>query len=134
MGYAGAARFPGAASGLGAGGFPKFVTVCLGILGALQAVKSYTELRKNPGQDKQVLKAADLLGAGILLASFGLYIVLVRPLGYILSTTLFFFLFMLIYGERKWVRMVVISVCFSVVAYYLFTKVFYVMLPHGSLF
>ena len=132
MGYAGAARFPGAASGLGAGGFPKFVTVCLGILGALQAVKSYTELRKNPGQDKQVLKAADLLGAGILLASFGLYIVLVRPLGYILSTTLFFFLFMLIYGERKWVRMVVISVCFSVVAYYLFTKVFYVMLPHGS--
>ena len=134
LGYAGAARFPGAASGLGAGGFPKFVTVCLGILGALQAVKSYTELRKNPGQDKQVLKAADLLGAGILLASFGLYIVLVRPLGYILFTTLFFFLFMLIYGERKWVRMVVISVCFSVVAYYLFTKVFYVMLPHGSLF
>lgn len=134
LGYAGAARFPEASSGLGAGGFPKFVAVCLGILGALQAVKSYAALRRNPGEDKPVLKATDLLGAGMLLVSFGLYIALVRPLGYILATTLFFFLFMFLYGERKVLRMAVISAVFSVAAYYLFTRVFYVMLPHGSLF
>ena len=122
LGYAGAARFPEASSGLGAGGFPKFVAVCLGILGALQAVKSYAALRRNPGEDKPVLKATDLLGAGMLLVSFGLYIALVRPL------------FMFLYGERKVLRMAVISAVFSVAAYYLFTRVFYVMLPHGSLF
>lgn len=134
LGYMGASRFPEPSAGLGAGGFPQFVTICLGVLGAIQAVKSYMALRKNPDQDKAVLKAADLFGAGSLLISFGVYVWLVQPLGYIISTTLFFFLFMLIYGERKWFRMVIISVVFSIVTYYLFVKVFYVMLPKGRIF
>ncbi len=63
-----------------------------------------------------MLKAStDLLG-GDAAGELRLYIALVRPLGYILATTLFFFLFMFLYGERKVLRMAVISAVFSVAA------------------
>lgn len=132
--YWGASAFPVLDSGLGAGGFPKFIAVCLGVLGTVLAVTSYVRLRKCRDQEKQVLRKGDLLGAAVLASAFYLYIVLVKPLGYVLATTIFFFLFMLIYGERKWLRMAVISVGFSVAAYLLFRNVFYIMLPKGILF
>ena len=132
--YSGASRFPAAAKGLGAGGFPKFIAVCLGILGVILAVKSFLQMRRNSGRDQRVLRRNDLLGAGALVVLFYLYILLVRPLGYMVSTTLFFFLFMVIYGERKWLRMCIISVSFSVIAFFLFKNVFYIMLPQGTLF
>lgn len=132
--YSGASRFPATPTGLGAGGFPKFIAVCLGILGVILAVKSFLQLRKDGSRDQRVLHRNDLLGAGALVILFYLYIMLVRPLGYMVSTTLFFFLFMVIYGERKWLRMCIISVCFSVIAFFLFKNVFYIMLPQGTLF
>ena len=76
----------------------------------------------------------ELLYAAALAAVFFLYILVVKPLGYILSTILVFPVFMFIYGERRWLRMGVISVVFSVVTFYLFERVFYVFLPHGSVF
>lgn len=132
--YYEASQFAEASSGLGAGGFPKFIAVCLGILGIILAVKSFLQLKADGNQDKQVLTRHDLLGAMSLVAAFYFYIVLVKPLGYVVATALFFYLFMTIYGERKWIRMAVISVCFSVIAYYLFKNVFYIMLPQGMLF
>ncbi len=132
--YSSASRFPETPTGLGAGGFPKFIAVCLGILGVILAVKSFLQMKKNSGQDQKVLCRKDLLGAGALVVLFYLYIMLVRPLGYMISTTVFFFLFMVIYGERKWLRMCIISVSFSVIAFFLFKNVFYIMLPQGRLF
>ncbi len=132
--YSGAGRFPKTPTGLGAGGFPKFIAVCLGILGLLLAMKSFLQMKKNGGRDQKVLCRNDLLGSGALVVLFYMYIILVKPLGYMVSTTLFFFLFMVIYGERKWLCMCIISVCFSVIAFFLFKNVFYIMLPQGTLF
>ncbi len=123
-----------ASAGLGAGGFPKFVALCLGVLGLIQVVVSYLNLKKYPDQEKKVLNKKELLGAFFLVIGFALYIVLVKPLGYIIATGLFLLLFFFIYGERKWIRMIIVSVCFSVICYYLFKNVFYVMLPAGALF
>lgn len=132
--YCSASALPAATSGLGAGGFPKFIAFCLGILGIIQAVTSYKKMKKHPGEDKKVLHKDELLGVLIMVIAFGLYIALVKPLGYILSTIIFLNIFFYIYGERKPVRMIIISVCFSVICYYLFKNVFYVMLPAGTLF
>ena len=126
-----ASLLPPAASGIGAGGFPKFVAVCLGILGAALSIQAYLGMKK--GDSSQTLPdKKELLYAAALAAVFFLYILVVKPLGYILSTILVFPVFMFIYGERRWLRMGVISVVFSVVTFYLFERVFDVFLPHGS--
>lgn len=131
--YYGADQFPKSASGIGAGGFPKFIAFCLGILGVLLAIKSYMKLKKGE-KDVHVLNLRELLYAGILVITFYSYIVLVKPLGYIISTSIFFFVFMFIFGEQKWFRMTIISITFSVAIYYLFEKVFYIILPRGNFF
>ncbi len=132
--WLGADAMPKAAAGMGAGGYPKFLAVCIGIFGLLLAVRAYLRLRKNPAQkDQKRLNARELLFAGLLGVSFLAYTQLVKPLGYILATFLFFNVFMFIYGERKWWRMLLVSVLFSVSVYFLFEKVFYIMLPNGIL-
>lgn len=128
-----ASLLPPAASGIGAGGFPKFVAVCLGILGTALAIQAFLGMRKEASGQK-VIDKKELLYAAALAAVFFLYIMVVKPLGYIVSTIIVFPVFMFIYGERRWLRMGIISVVFSVVTFYLFEKVFYVFLPHGSLF
>ena len=129
-----ASKFPEAPSGLGASGFPKFIAICLGFLGIILTITSYLCWKKNPEQEQQVLKRHELLEAGTLAATFWLYVQLVTPFGYVISTILFSFLFMYIFGERKWIRMVLVSVGFSVSSFFLFRNIFYIMLPTGTLF
>lgn len=132
--YYEASKFPEAAKGLGAGGFPKFIAICLGVLGILLVITSYLKWQKNKDQERNVLTVNDLVGAAMIAVTFWLYIVLVRPLGYIAATSIFSGILMVIYGERKWFRLILICVGFSVIAFFLFRNVFYVMLPTGSLF
>lgn len=119
--------------GLGAGGFPKFVSVCLGALGAALSIRAMLRIKRGQ-KDTPKLKKEELISAGLLVVAFFLYTLLVRPLGYLIATPLFFFIFMLIYGERKWIRMTIVSVVFSVAVFFLFEKVFYILLPHGRIF
>ena len=131
--YYEASKFPEAAKGLGAGGFPKFIAVCLGIFGMLLMITSYLKWKKNKEQEKNVLTLNGLIGAAMIAVTFWMYIILVRPLGYIAATSLFSAILMIIYGERKWIRLIVVCVGFSVIAFFLFRNVFYVMLPVGNL-
>lgn len=128
-----ASLLPPASSGIGAGGFPKFVAVCLGILGAALSIQSFLEMKKGE-EGSGGLDRKEVLYAAILAGIFFLYIMVVKSLGYIVSTILVFPAFMFVYGERRWLRMAVISVVFSFVTFYLFERVFYVFLPHGSIF
>ena len=132
--YYEASKFPEAAKGLGAGGFPRFIAVCLGIFGILLMITSYLKWKKNKEQEKNVLTLNGLIGAAMIAVTFWMYIILVRPLGYIAATSLFSAILMIIYGERKWIRLIVVCVGFSVIAFFLFRNVFYVMLPVGNLF
>ncbi len=131
--YYEASKFPEAAKGLGAGGFPKFIAVCLGIFGILLMITSYLKWKKNKEQEKNVLTLNGLIGAAMIAVTFWMYIILVKPLGYIAATSLFSAILMIIYGERKWIRLIVVCVGFSVIAFFLFRNVFYVMLPVGNL-
>ena len=131
--YYEASKFPEAAKGLGAGGFPRFIAVCLGIFGILLMITSYLKWKKNKEQEKNVLTLNGLIGAAMIAVTFWMYIILVRPLGYIAATSLFSAILMIIYGERKWIRLIVVCVGFSVIAFFLFRNVFYVMLPVGNL-
>lgn len=129
----GSKSLPASDQGLGAGGFPLFIGICLAFMGLILAVRSILRIRKQTEADIKKLNKRDLLLAGALAVSFLIYTLLVKPLGYILATFCFFLLFMYMFGERRWLRMILISVVFSVGVYFLFQKVFFVMLPSGLL-
>ena len=61
------------------------------------------------------------------------YFLLVQPLGYIITTFLFFAVTALYLGFRKITSLTVISLVFTLALYWTFAKVFYVPLPKGIL-
>lgn len=132
--YKGASGFKIAEKGMGAGGFPKFLAVVIALLGLLLAITAYLKLRQNPNGDKKVLNGKEILMILLMVAMFGVYLGIIKTVGYLISTMVFTFIFFFIYGDRKWLRMIIISVLFTVISYYLFRNVFYVMLPMGTLF
>lgn len=131
--YMTANQMPVAETGLGAGGFPKFIALGLGVLGILLAIRSFHRI-KSGDKDKQKVNLKELLNVAKLAVAVGLYIFVMRYIGFLIATPIFFFLFMYIYGERKWKQMVIISVALSIALYLIFEKGFQVMLPSGILF
>ncbi|MGE4353694.1 MAG: tripartite tricarboxylate transporter TctB family protein [Oscillospiraceae bacterium] len=72
----------------------------------------------------------------ITLILIGIYISLMRPLGFILSTILYLFVQILLIAPRekkKPVFIAILSIAFSFAIYTIFTKGFYVILPPGIL-
>ncbi len=61
------------------------------------------------------------------------YALLFEPLGYIVSSTLALFVLMIIFGNRKWWLMALVSVALSVLLYLLFYYVMQTNLPAGVL-
>ena len=110
------------------------VVLILALLGLLLVITAYIKLRQNPNGDKKVLNGKELLMIALMVALFGLYLGIIKKVGYPISTAVFTFLFFFIYGDRKWLRMIIISVLFTAITYVLFRNVFYVMLPMGTLF
>ena len=132
--YKGASGFKLAEKGMGAGGFPKFLAIIIALLGLLLVITAYLKLRQNPEGDKKVLNGKELLMIALMVALFGLYLGIIKTVGYPISTAVFTFVFFYIYGDRKWLRMIIISILFTAITYILFRNVFYVMLPMGTLF
>lgn len=130
--YLFAAKLPQVDTGLGAGGFPQFVAVCMGGLGLLLSAVSFIKLRAE-GDTHINLHKREVLLAAALVAGFAVYLMVVRFLGYLIATPIFFFLFGIIYGDRKWLRLALVSISFTIAVYLLFEKVFYIILPHGIL-
>ena len=130
--WLGADAMPKADMGMGAGGYPKFLAVCIGIMGILLSVRAYVGMKQNPGEkDAKRLDAKELLYAGALVVSFLVYTMVVKSLGYMLATIIFFIIFMLIYGERRPKVLFGVSIPLSIGIYFLFEKVFLIMLPNG---
>lgn len=81
-----------------------------------------TELQKR-GLIRGLLAIADCL----------VYVLLFKPLGYILSSMLAVFAMMLIFGNRKWWLMVLISVVLPILLYFAFHGLLQTNLPVGIL-
>ena len=117
--------------GIGPAGFPKFISIVLGILGLVQTVTALSCGVKAPefNVDK---KAASLFIAAVAM-SFA-YVLLVDTLGFLLLTPLLLIGLMVLFGERSIVRMLIIALITTVCIWLLFTKVFMIFLPVGRIF
>jgi len=128
-----ACQLPVAKVGLGAGGYPKFITVILCTLAIILSIQSYFKMRKNL-KDERKTTAKELLSVGALALSFFLYLVSMKYIGFLISTPIFLLLFLYQYGERNWIRMILVSVITPALIYVLFQYVFKVILPNGYFF
>ena len=127
---------PPATFGLGPGGYPMLVTGAMLLLGAILAVQGWLGIRRlaahkaetGPAKKKTVT-LAELKGIVFLAFSFWAYVFLLKYLGYLITTPIFLFLFLFLYGNRKWLQMVLISIISTGITWALFTYAFLIYLP-----
>jgi hypothetical protein len=125
-----ASRMPPAANyGLGPGGYPMLVSGVLILLGVILAVQGWLGIRRRASAQKPVLTLAEFKGIALLALSFWAYVFLMKYLGFLITTPVFLFLFLLQYGDRKWPRMVLTSLIATGISWALFTYSFRIFLP-----
>ena len=120
-----------AKTGIGAGGYPKFIGAVLFILGACQiGVSLFHGVRKPEfrADRKKIVRLAGLVGAMVL------YLWLLPHLGFVIMTPILLIALMLLFGIRRRVLGIIVAIVFTIIVYLLFTQVFMVFLPRFTLF
>ena len=117
--------------GIGPAGFPKFIAIVLAVLGLAQTATALSTGVKAPefNVDK---KAASLFIAAVAM-SFA-YVLLVDMIGFLIMTPLLLVGLMYLFGERSFVKMIIIAAITTVCIWLLFTEVFMIFLPVGRIF
>ena len=89
--------------------------------------------KQQPAKARQKIDRAYLLRFILLAVGGFLYTRIIRYTGYVVATPLFIAAAMLIFAEKKWYRIVLISSCTTAVLYLVFRMVFRVPLPRFGL-
>ena len=117
--------------GIGPSGFPKFISVVLGILGLAQTLTALSCGVEKPKFDVDK-RAASLFVAAVAMSVA--YVMLVTQIGFIILTPLLLIGLMYLFGERSIVKMLIIAVITTACIWLLFTEVFMIFLPTGRIF
>lgn len=115
---------------LGSGYFPKVVA---GTMIVLSILNLFLNLKKTHIEDENNTKS-DLFGGLSTIALIGIYSLLYQKVGFLIGTSLYLFLQILILApkeKRNIMLFAIISVVFSVLVYYLFTRIINMPLPKG---
>ena len=114
--------------------FPRFVTICLFLLSLLLLIQGIGKQRKQHLERPRVKIDRAYLKRFVLMAVAGLiYTRIIRYTGYVVATPLFIAAAMIIFAEKKWYRIVLISIGVTAVLYLVFRMVFRVPLPRFGL-
>jgi putative tricarboxylic transport membrane protein len=108
---------------LGAGFFPRICALAVGACGMGLAVQGWKRTDK---QKLPVFAWNKLITMAIILAAYAMAL---RFLGFVISTILFVIVCMLFMGERKPITLVLVPLSVAFGIYFLFEKVFLILLP-----
>lgn len=127
-------RFPDLSIALSPTVFPRFVTVSLFILSVVLLAQGIRKQVKHRGERRKINVEWAYVIRFVLLGTAGLlYIRIMRYAGYIVATPVFIAASMIIFKEKKWHRIVLVSVVTTAVLYSVFRMFFRVPLPRFSL-
>jgi len=116
--------------------FPQFVSVCLFILSLVLLIQGVTGVKKESEQKKVKLALNNIfllkMLTMIILAFF--YIRVLPLMGYKIATPLFLAGSMLLFNEKRWFMIVIVSIVATALLYILFRIVFKIPLPRFNLF
>ena len=117
--------------------FPRFVTVSLFILSSILMIQGLSKRlvrRKEatPARGGEAAPKRSFVIRFLLLAADALlYTILLEPAGYIIATPPCLAISMLIFGDRKWYRILLVSVLSPLFLYAIFRMIFRVPLPRS---
>ncbi len=106
--------------------FPRIAAIGFVVIGGLYLV---TSLRMDELSTFRELPASAYLNLAVVIALMVAYVVLLRPLGYALSSMLVATSISLYYGSRNIFGIAVVGFCAPLAIYYLFTRMLHVSLP-----
>jgi len=129
-------QFPKQTVALSPAVFPKFVTAGLFILSVALLIQGIAGVKKYSEQKKVELTLNKIFIIRLLLMiTFAFLYIQILPLaGFILATSLFLAGLMLLFNEKRWFRVMAVSIITTALLYILFRIVFKVFLPRFSLF
>jgi len=122
-------------SGLSPRVFPQFVAVCTMIFSGILIIKN-VRLLTVPGiaaGEKKKLDSVFAARFGVFSTAGLLYVLLIDKIGYLIATPLLIAGAMILFGEKRWYRVLLVSVLTTLVLYMLFRMVFRVPLPRNPL-
>lgn len=111
--------------------FPTIVSIIAIAMSLIMLIKAIVkpEIRE-PLTD---LEKKGLLRGLFTIADCFVYILLFKRLGYILTSMICYFALMLIFGNRKWVQMIIMAIVLPLILFFAFTKLLGTNLPLGVL-
>lgn len=116
---------------------PKVIAIITIILGGVQVVNGYRQMKAyQPSDESGENKKLEYWRVGATIVSFIIYVNLIEVVGFLIMTFIYLIMQMNILSvqeERKQVRFVIISLVTAVFVYFLFRNVFNVMIPAGIL-
>jgi len=124
---------PKAELGIGPGDYPKVICYVLFALGFILAIRTVVECKGIPMIDFKNINKRYLLRAGIMVLMSYVYYKFVKKVGFLLMTPVYLYMSELLFGYKKKIKGAIITVIFTTGIYFLFTKVFLVILPRGIL-
>ena len=131
--YCNASKMPKSARGIGPGDYPRIICGVLIVLCVIQIIRILVEHKGIPLIDFKNTNVKYLVRASVMILLSWLYYTFLKKVGFLALTPVFLFTSFLLFGYRKWVRGAIYSVAFSTAVYFLFVKVFLVLLPKGIL-
>lgn len=106
--------------------FPRIAAIGFLLIGAIYFVASLRMDEPNPFRE---LPASAYLNLAVVLVAMVLYVALLKPLGYALSSALVAIAISLYYGSRNIFGIAFVGVAAPLAIYYLFTRMLTVSLP-----
>ena len=122
-------------SGLSPRVFPQFVAVCTMVFSAMLIAKNVRLLGADDTseQEKKKLDTSFAARFSAFSAAGLLYVLVIDKIGYLIATPLLIAGAMIIFNEKRWYRVLLVSVFTTLVLYILFRMVFRVPLPRNPL-
>ncbi|UCF96672.1 MAG: tripartite tricarboxylate transporter TctB family protein [Spirochaetaceae bacterium] len=127
-------RFPELTIALSPTVFPRFVTICLFVLSLLLLIQGLRKQMTGREEKSKMKLDRAYLFRFILIAVIGfLYTRIIRYTGYLVATPLFIAANMFTFEEKKWYRIVLVSIITTAILYGVFRMIFRVPLPRFNL-
>lgn len=128
-----AQKLPTKAKGIGPGVYPTFISILLLFLGVVQVIKCVLLVKGIPVVDGPNVDWKGLARIAIMVLATYLFYKLLKIVGFPILAPLYLFFAICLFGYKSKVKVAIFSVVFTTAVYFLFTKVFLVMLPAGIL-
>ncbi|WFA08536.1 tripartite tricarboxylate transporter TctB family protein [Tissierella sp. Yu-01] len=122
---------------VGAEFIPRIYAYVIIILGLIQVAISYPKEKGKTPETNKAKEETD--GKNVLLAFLAIliYVVIMKPIGYIISSILFLFTMCIIitpvYKKKNYIGYLIFAVALSVITFYIFKKLMFLALPMGIL-